>query len=148
MLTADLQRNKHDCELLGACSRIICYRSDGTKGQCERKQQEEKQTCRGAGFIGALTHPVPPEPLTQGGSLQEVEEAIQVLQASTEGGARDAPAVAGSQLACHLCCLGSGALNHLSLIQAHSPPAQASQRGRNHLCYDSHLCHASVYLLH
>ncbi len=85
--------------------------------------QERKQTCRGAGFIGALTHSVPPEPLTQGGGLQEVEEAIQVLQAPAEGGARDAPVVVGSQLACHLCCLGCGALNHLSLIQAHPPPA-------------------------
>ncbi len=117
-------------------------------GQCDNKKEEEKRTCRGTGFIGALTHPVPPELLTQGGSLQEVEEAIQVLQAPAEGGASDAPAVAGSQLACHLCCLGCGALNHLSLIQAHPPPPQASQRGRNHLCHAIHLGQLYMYLLH
>ncbi|KAA6419363.1 MAG: hypothetical protein FRX49_10622 [Trebouxia sp. A1-2] len=46
----------------------------------------------GACFVGALTHPIPPKLLTEGGGLQEVKEAVQVLQAPAEGGACDAPA--------------------------------------------------------
>ena len=63
----------------------------------------------------------------QGGSPKKEEEAVQVLQAPAERGPRDAPAVAGRQLACHLCSLGGGGLHHLGLVQAYTPPAQPRQ---------------------
>ena len=67
--------------------------------------------------------------MVQGGGSEEVQQAEEVFQAAAEGGAGDAPAVAGRQLAGHLGCLGRGRLHHLSLVQADAPPAQPGQGG-------------------
>ena len=70
----------------------------------------------------------------QGRGSEEVQQAEQVFQAAAEGGAGDAPAVAGRQLAGHLGCLGRGGLHHLSFVEADAPPAQPGQGGG----YDLH----------
>ena len=75
----------------------------------------------------------------QRGCPEEEEQAVQVFQALAEGGAGDAPAVAGRQAGGHQGCFGSGGFHHLCLIQAHTPPMQAGQGGWNDLKIHSRL---------